>query len=179
MEDATKILACDCSGYRYRLGRGWYRVRMAKSPRANAATQARSCGWSDQLHMSGTAVTRVHATVQSGAASRSALDLCGCIRLCAAGWWRRPTRTRSGAARATRSRCSRYWPGPGGQHRGGRALLQVAPSRSTAAVRRNCTGAAMQAHSLCCVDPATPERRCSADMIVLSVRGRVLSYARS
>ena len=53
-----------------------------------------------------------------------------------------------------------HWPGPGGQHRGGRALLEVPSSRSTAAVRRCSTGnlgAAMQAHSSCCVDPATLE----------------------
>ena len=56
-------------------------------------------------------------------------------------------------------------------------MLQVAPSWSTAAVRRSCTGAAMQAHSSCCVDQASSERRRSADIMLLSVRGRVLRQA--
>ena len=88
------------------------------------------------------------------------LELCGCIRLCAASQRRRPTCARPGAAAATCSRCWRYWPWPCGQLPVGVRCLEATPSWSTAAVPRRTSGAVAQPQcsQSCAMDaPVQPE----------------------
>ena len=54
-------------------------------------------------------------------------------------------------------------------------MLQVAPSWSTAAVRRSCSRAAAQPHGPGRADQTEPQRPCSAGGMYSSVRGRVVS----
>ena len=60
------------------------RVRMAMSPRANAATLSRSCsGRAPDSSCAQLIPASVHIR-ERGRLERNALELCGCIRLCAA-----------------------------------------------------------------------------------------------
>ena len=58
---------------------------------ANAATPVRPAGSRNQAHDGSTATTRLHAPVKTAVGSLKVLDLCGCIRACAAATGRRPT----------------------------------------------------------------------------------------
>ena len=59
--------------------------------REYAARPRRPAGSRNQDHHGSTATTRLHAPVKTVVGSRKVLDLCGCIRACAAATGRRPT----------------------------------------------------------------------------------------
>ena len=68
-----------------------YGVQIKVSPDANARAPRRPAGCRDLTHHGRTATTRLRAAVKSAVGSRKVLDLCGCIRACAAATGRRPT----------------------------------------------------------------------------------------
>ena len=95
------------------------------------------------------------------------LELCGCIRSCAAAQRRRPTCARPGAAAATCSRCWRCWPWPCGQLPVGVRCLEATPSWSTAAVPRRHAGAVAQPQSSATCSPAlSSQPRLSYSMLM-------------
>ena len=78
-----------------------------ESIEADAVADARPCGPRNQTQHAGSATTRGYGRVKALAALRKLLELCDCIRSCAAASRRRAPCAKHGGAAAT---CSLCWP---------------------------------------------------------------------